>query len=503
MKEHIMNRQQGFRAKLKSRQHGAVAIIVALSLVVLIGMLGLVLDLGHLYVTKTELQNAADASALSGAKELNGTKLGVQNAITAAVNIARMNNFDLQNKPVGTNAADGGLVISVGNCPDDIGCGWVLASTVGTDAGAVGKYFLKVETGSRSLSTWFIQVLPGALSSTATFGMAVAGRYVTDIAPIGVCAVHKDSPEYGFIRGVAYNLPDLNPLGATAVPMWINPVDIPPATCYQDHASNAFAVPFICTGKSAIDPSVEKVYVSTGTQAALNKSLNVRFASTLSDYNGSGCDSASALPDENIRQYPCTNATGADGCLKNNTTKIGLPREWMEPDPNRQTVWFGDDPNAIKTTVKNLREGTLSLPAWRNALTAEQWGVLWSYTKEVKDFTTSPYTYYNTSDWSTIYSNNTALGYPPSATPYTAIGTNFFQGPASMTGLKERRILNVLIINCPDMSGVNAMSCKELPVLGVGQFFMQAETDVPKYLGAEFVKLLPRPSPRSNIRLYR
>lgn len=52
------------------RQRGAVAIIVGLSLAVMIGFVGLALDLGKLYVTRSELQNSADACALSAARDL-------------------------------------------------------------------------------------------------------------------------------------------------------------------------------------------------------------------------------------------------------------------------------------------------------------------------------------------------------------------------------------------------------------------------------------------------
>ena len=48
-----------------SRQRGAVAIIVGLMAAVLVGFIGLAIDGGHLYLTKTELQNAADACALA------------------------------------------------------------------------------------------------------------------------------------------------------------------------------------------------------------------------------------------------------------------------------------------------------------------------------------------------------------------------------------------------------------------------------------------------------
>jgi len=51
-------------------QSGAVAILVALLMIVFLGIAALALDVGYLYVVRTELQNAADAAALAGAGRL-------------------------------------------------------------------------------------------------------------------------------------------------------------------------------------------------------------------------------------------------------------------------------------------------------------------------------------------------------------------------------------------------------------------------------------------------
>ncbi len=53
-----------------SDQQGAVAVLVALSLTVLIPMLALVIDIGQALVVKQSLQNLADAAALAGARQL-------------------------------------------------------------------------------------------------------------------------------------------------------------------------------------------------------------------------------------------------------------------------------------------------------------------------------------------------------------------------------------------------------------------------------------------------
>src|SRR5690242_7481852 len=69
-----------------TRQGGAVAIIVALSIAVLIGFGGLALDSGQLFVSKTELQNAADACALSASAALTGASA---NQLTIAENYGK------------------------------------------------------------------------------------------------------------------------------------------------------------------------------------------------------------------------------------------------------------------------------------------------------------------------------------------------------------------------------------------------------------------------------
>lgn len=51
-------------------QRGAVAALVALCLVIFVGFTALAVDIGHLYVVRNELQNAADAGALAGALKL-------------------------------------------------------------------------------------------------------------------------------------------------------------------------------------------------------------------------------------------------------------------------------------------------------------------------------------------------------------------------------------------------------------------------------------------------
>lgn len=62
---------------LTKNNRGQVLVLVALSLIIILGFAALAIDLGYFYHTKNQLQGAADAAALAGAVELDGT-----NAIT-------------------------------------------------------------------------------------------------------------------------------------------------------------------------------------------------------------------------------------------------------------------------------------------------------------------------------------------------------------------------------------------------------------------------------------
>ena len=73
---------------------GAVAIIVAVTLPVFLAFAALAIDLSHLYVVRNELQNAADAGALAGARFLyndSGTSIN-ENANQIAYDAAVANN---------------------------------------------------------------------------------------------------------------------------------------------------------------------------------------------------------------------------------------------------------------------------------------------------------------------------------------------------------------------------------------------------------------------------
>lgn len=54
----------------RSQESGSTIIIIALAMTALLGLTALVVDVGYLYIERSRLQNAADAAALAGARDL-------------------------------------------------------------------------------------------------------------------------------------------------------------------------------------------------------------------------------------------------------------------------------------------------------------------------------------------------------------------------------------------------------------------------------------------------
>ena len=102
-----MKFRRQFILKIKERG-GAVLIIVALIMVVLIGFAALAVDVGYLYATRNELQNIADGAALAAAGELgNQLSNGETLDIAAIKDVA---------KEIGEkNQAAGKAIISLGD----------------------------------------------------------------------------------------------------------------------------------------------------------------------------------------------------------------------------------------------------------------------------------------------------------------------------------------------------------------------------------------------------
>jgi len=161
------------RAFNRSAQGGSVLILVTIGMVVLLGMAGLALDMGHAYLMKTRLQSALDAAALSGAKTLDEAK-----GDTVQAEIDALNTFT-------TNAGDDMNDTSLTPVVE-------FSDVLFDPAQALAPRYVRVTLNGYQLPMWFAHVLPGVGNNKQVAASAVSGPSPTlgevcDIFPVMVC----------------------------------------------------------------------------------------------------------------------------------------------------------------------------------------------------------------------------------------------------------------------------------------------------------------------------
>lgn len=190
------------RLPRRRREGGVVAIIVALSIFVLVGFGGLVLDLGRLFVNKTELQNAADACALAAVNQLVcDPTVGacpaafLEDAVAAGSFVASRNTNDFQKAAVAIGRNDIRFHTAIG--PND--------SYLTIDEGALpGSKFAMCTARSAAIPTWLMQVrktfAPANVEARAVATLA-PGQTACAASPVGVCSLNATPPNYGYSVG--------------------------------------------------------------------------------------------------------------------------------------------------------------------------------------------------------------------------------------------------------------------------------------------------------------
>jgi Flp pilus assembly protein TadG len=73
-------------ARANSAQGGYILVAVSLGLVFLLGMGGLAVDVGRMYITKSETQSFTDSASFAATLQLDGTAAGITRAQTAVAN---------------------------------------------------------------------------------------------------------------------------------------------------------------------------------------------------------------------------------------------------------------------------------------------------------------------------------------------------------------------------------------------------------------------------------
>lgn len=176
----------------KKKEKGVVLPIVGLTLAVLLGMAGLVIDLGGLFVAKTELQSAVDSCALAAAQELDGAADALTRATSAGLTAGNANKVRYQK-------GSASIVDSEVTFSDTLN-----GSYSSTFTPVANARYAKCHHLTSGISAYLIQMVGGS-SSNAVAAVGVATRtHAQSTCPIPVGLRPKtgaSAPDYGFAPG--------------------------------------------------------------------------------------------------------------------------------------------------------------------------------------------------------------------------------------------------------------------------------------------------------------
>ncbi|MES2181452.1 MAG: pilus assembly protein TadG-related protein [Pseudomonadota bacterium] len=276
-----------FNKPYPGKQGGIVAIIVAIALPILIGFAGLALDLGKLFVTKTELQNAADACALSAANELTGVTTQFASAETAGIATGQANKVFFQTAAVSLPANS---AVSFSQTLNGAYSTQNSLTGLTTAQAALYKY-VKCTATKSNIANWLIQVLNLMPGITVANQQAVAASAVATLAPsqnscsllpIGVCstAVNATTPIGTWVAGII--APGTATLSGSF--RWVD---------LNGSSGSASAIAAILSGNVCLaPPSPGATLTASGFKASNRDDYNTRFglkhgsADGVPDYTG-------------------------------------------------------------------------------------------------------------------------------------------------------------------------------------------------------------------------
>ncbi len=480
----------------RTAQHGAVVVLFAAVLLALIGFAGLALETGQLFNRRVEVQTIADALAMAAAKELNGSPAGVAAALAAASERLSNTTDGLHYQYGKARAGWNEAALSFAQTAHGP---WLDSATA--SSAPQGVAYVKVdprqlEAQLTQVPTIFMRALSATFALVTVGAVAVAGPSAINVLPLAICAMSaqpaaargSELVQYGFRRGISYDLMKLDPedTDGVGVHYLIDPLAAPGRTGAAADFSLDNIKPSVCTGTLAMARVSGGPLTVQGPfpLAALYTQLNARFGQYAAP-----CNPITAPPDANVKAYSVSSFFNtASSWMHSTTPPLGLQAATSYPpipSGSAQKLWTYADQSPLPANTG-----------------PDKYGPLWSYARAVpyavytdgipepaNGYTPFPATQAN---WTLLYPANTGSGSPSlktatypagaTATPYLASSGAFFAAPpAGLLALRGRRVLNVPLLSCPVPSGVVTTAT----VLAIGKFFMTVPADS-THLYAEF-----------------
>ena len=272
-------KQSGHRQKHEGRrgERGSVLAVSTFGMLALLLATGLCIDISHLYLVRSELQNAADAAALAGASALNSDDGGIVKAADYAVQA--LNKYEFNRK---------GVTIPRENVLFAKNLDGPYVSETQAKGQVRNIRFVKVLVPPAAVSTSFAAPVLGAsrnVAADAQAGMSIPLNTFCDYIPVTVI---DNEPTY-FVPGQTYTI--RRPPGGAVTPgnYQILSIDYPGGNDDRYGLGRGVRNCIGAGGYVQTKPGV--------TSGAVRQGINTRFG----EYGGT-LDPAEFPPDENVRE---------------------------------------------------------------------------------------------------------------------------------------------------------------------------------------------------------
>jgi len=198
----------------RGNRKGYVLIATCAAMVVLTGIAGVAVDVGRMYIAKSEVQSFADSAAVSAALQLDGTSAGIVRAQAAVTNTATGTNamkWDMATKTVSSYSVI--FAQGLSNSPNTID-----SSTWSANPADPTNYRFAKVTAGVAVPLTFIQMFRALTSQDSASSQNVnvtgtAGQELLMTVPQGLLPFSPIAPDptnanghYGFNAGTQYTI---------------------------------------------------------------------------------------------------------------------------------------------------------------------------------------------------------------------------------------------------------------------------------------------------------
>lgn len=364
----VTNMRNNRLRKLRDK-NGAVIVLMAFLLFVLLGITAFTIDFGYRHIIRNELQNAADAAALAAARELSSIYLTDSSGemttveappIVAIAQQAAQANYAGEVASVVVNASD----VTIGDwdfeCDPEVNdC---LSPTL-DQPDAVRVITRRDDNANGPITTFFAQIFNiDTLAVTAMATAALSGPNIAEPEiPIGIS-------KYWFEENICLDIVAFSPSND-------------PASCagwhtYGDSPSNdakvrEYLANFIKTGESGqttnLNDDPEFAFIGGDLSKPTFEHTMVAFQKNGYDISGLDEDGL-GIPITDTSGNPVVDATGYDQAIPlcTSTDKSIDVTRCDAPDSTGTRAYYPDDPTttAVENTARNLHAWQTTVPVY-------------------------------------------------------------------------------------------------------------------------------------------